>query len=47
MRKSKCVVKLREVTGIKSRKKGKIAGIVAAVIAVIGIVCVFLKKEKE
>lgn len=30
-----------------SRKNGKVAGIVAAVIVVIGIVCVFLKKEND
>lgn len=29
------------------RKSGKVAGIVATVIAVIGIVCVFLKKEND
>lgn len=30
-----------------SRKNGKIAGIIAVVIAVIGIICVFLKKEND
>lgn len=29
------------------RKNGKVVGIIAAVIAVIGIVCVFLKKEND
>lgn len=29
------------------RKNGKVVGIIAAVIAVIGIVCVFIKKEND
>ncbi len=32
---------------MENRKKGWIAGIVAVVIATIGIICVFLKKEND